>query len=133
MRRDLIRYYIILRRVKGPVGVRQAQRLLGLNSPGKAQRLLNRLVREGLARRREDGKYEIVRDPPPELIGKVIIAGRVYPRILVYAVYGTTLLLSYAAIARPPAAVIAFGALLIAPLWAEALYEFRLLRRAAGS
>ncbi len=129
MERDLLRYYIRLRQVNGPLGVRQAQRLLGLNSPGKAQRILNRLVKEGLAKRRDDGKYEIVADPPPELVGKVVISGRVYPRILIYAAYATTLLVAYAALARPSVATIVFGALLVAPLWVEAVIETIRLRR----
>lgn len=129
MEKDILRYYIRLRQAGTPVGVRQAQRLLGLNSPGKAQRVLNRLVKEGLARRREDGKYEILADPPPELVGRVVIAGRVYPRILIYAVYATTLLITYAALAKPSLTTIVFGALLVAPLWAEAVIETIHLRR----
>ncbi len=129
MEKDLLRHYIRLRQVSGPVGVRQAQRLLGLSSPGKAQRVLNRLVKEGLAKRRNDGKYEILRDPPPELVGKVIIAGRVYPRILIYAAYATTLLAAYAAMARPPLSTVLFGVFLVAPLWIEAFIEAIQLRK----
>ncbi len=129
MEKDLLRHYIRLKQVKGPVGVRQAQRLLGLNSPGKAQRVLNRLVKEGLAERRENGKYEILRDPPPELVGKVIIAGRVYPRILMYAAYATTFLAAYVVMARPPLSTVLFGILLVAPLWMEAFIEAIQLRK----
>lgn len=129
MERDILRYYIRLRQVRRPVGVREAQRILGLNSPGKAQRLLNRLVREGLATRREDGKYEILGDPPLELVGRVVIAGKVYPRILIFSSYATTLLVAYTLLARPPITTILFGVLLVAPLWVEAVVERAKLRK----
>jgi len=128
--RELLKHYIKLREYGDPVGVRQAQRILELNSPGKAQRVLNRLVKEGLAVRREDGKYEMIKDPPPELIGKVFIAGKVYPRILVYAVYSTVLGGLFTVLAGPSPYVSLLIALLIAPLWIEAAIEYRQISRA---
>ena len=131
MKERYLEYWLKLRDVDHPVGVREAQRLLGLNSPGKAQRLLNRLVRMGLAERNEEGKYIIVRDPPLELVGKLVVAGRILPRILVYAAYSTALAAAYLVLARPGLATALFAALLVAPLWIEALAEYMHIRRRA--
>ncbi len=129
---DELEYWLRLRRIGHPLGVRETQRILGLSSPGKAQRLLNRLVRMGLAERSGEGKYIIVRDPPLELVGKLVVAGRMLPRILVYAVYSTVLAAAYIVFAEPDVTVIVLTVLLIAPLWMEAVGEYMHIRRRTG-
>lgn len=57
--KELLKYYLILREQKQPIGVREAQRILGFKSPGKSHRVLRKLVKLGLATRSEDGKYVI--------------------------------------------------------------------------
>ena len=130
MRSKLLKHYLKLREYGEPVGVRQAQRLLNLNSPGRAQRVLERLVKEGLALKREDKKYEIVKDPPPELIGTIFVAGKIYPRILVYATYSTVLGTAFIILAGPPIYAALLIILLIAPLWMETIIEYRQISRA---
>ncbi len=127
--RELLRYYLILRELDHPVGVREAQRILGFKSPGKSQRLLRKLVKLGLAERTEDGKYRIVKDPPLELIGKAFVRGRLIPKILVLAVYTTALSITYAILAKPAPDIILLLILLNTPIWIEAFIEYRELRK----
>ncbi|GEM_PF-4811700 len=129
MGKDILRYYLVLRMNGQEFGVRQAQRVLGLSSPGKAQRILNRMVKEGLMTRREDGKYVIVKDPPPELVGKLVIKGRVYPRILIYATYATVLASTYTLLTRPGPGFLLVEAMIVAPLWLEAIIEYFQIRK----
>ncbi|MET1159577.1 MAG: hypothetical protein ABWW65_01315 [Thermoprotei archaeon] len=127
--KEILRYYIELRSREQPLGVREVQRILGFNSPGKAHRLLKKLVRYGLAERLPGGKYRIIPDPPPELIGKIIIRGRVLPKILVIGVYVTVLTTTYILLANPPIDVILLLILVNTPIWIEALNEYRELKR----
>ncbi len=127
--KEILRYYLILRKIDHPVGVRETQRILGFNSPGKSQRLLRKLVRLGLAQRTEEGKYIIVKDPPLELIGKLFIRGRLIPKILVLAVYTTVLSTTYILLAKPSQEIILLLILLNTPLWVEALIEYRELKK----
>ena len=124
----MLKYYIILRRVNHPVGVREAQRILGFKSPGKSQRVLNKLVRYGLAERTSDGKYLIKKDPPVELIGRMIIRGRLLPKIMVITVYNLTLSITYILMSRPSFEIILLLILLNAPLTYEAIVEYRALK-----
>jgi len=127
--RELLKHYLKLREVGRPVGIREAQRILGFTSPGKAQRLLRKLERMGLAEKTEDGKYAIRNDPPLELIGRVVVRGRLLPKILVLATYTTTITAVYALLAKPPLDVLVLLALINAPLWLEALAEYRELKK----
>ncbi len=127
--KELLRYYIILREIDHPVGVRETQRILGFNSPGKAQRVLRKLVKLGLATRLENGKYVIIRDPPLELIGKTVIRGRLLPKILVIGIYMTTFSILYILLAHPKLEVVLLLTLLNIPVWIEAINEYRELRK----
>jgi len=127
--RELLKHYLKLREVGRPVGVREAQRILGFSSPGKAQRLLRKLERMGLAEKTEDGKYAIRSDPPLELIGKVVVRGRLLPKILVLATYTTTITAVYVLLAKPPLDVLLLLLLINIPLWLEAVSEYVELRR----
>lgn len=127
--KEILRYYLILRNIDHPLGVRETQRILGFKSPGKSQRLLRKLVRLGLATRTENGKYIIVKDPPLELIGKLFIRGRLIPKILVLAVYITVLSISYIALSNPSTEIILLLFLINTPLWIEAIIEYMELRK----
>ena len=127
--KELLKYYLILREQKQPIGVREAQRILGFKSPGKSHRVLRQLVKLGLATRSEDGKYVIARDPPLELIGKVFVKGRLLPKIIVLTTYTTTLSTVYIILAKPSLEIIILLLLLNIPLWFESIIEYRYLKK----
>ncbi len=121
---ELLRYYLVLRKLKRPLGVREAQRILGLNSPGKAQRILKRLVRLGLAERLENGKYVISENPPLELVGKAFIRGRLIPRLLFLTVYATVFIFLLIVLLKPDIVITLSYILLVIPMWVETLIEY---------
>ena len=129
MRRDLLEYYLKLRSLNRPFGVRDAQRILGLTSPGKTQRILNKLIKYGLARMLENCNYVINKDLPFELVNYIILSTFIFPRIIVYSIYSTVLATIYILLTRPPIDVILLALLIIAPLWIETIYQFLNLRR----
>ncbi len=129
---DLRAYLRILRQGR-PLGVRETQRLLGYRSPGKAQRLLERLERAGLVERREDGRYEATGRLPPHMASYVVVKGTVLPRILMYAAYSTVLAAAYTLGAGPPRPVVMVLALLVAPYWLEALLLLRRLGKLSAN
>lgn len=94
-----LKNYIKLLKHGNVVGVREAQRLLNLNSPGKAQRFLERLVKAGLARKNEEGKYELI-DKPFNLAGYIIIRGLIVPKVFIGSIFAVTVACSYAAISN---------------------------------
>jgi len=124
MRRDLLEYYLKLRSLNRPFGVRDAQRILGLTSPGKTQRILNKLIKYGLARMLENCNYVINKDLPFELVNYIILSTFIFPRIIVYSIYSTILATVYILLTRPPIDVILLALLIIAPLWIETIYQF---------
>jgi len=127
--KEILKTYIVLRSVDHPIGVREAQRILNLSSPGKSQRILKKLVKMGLATRVEDGKYLIIKDPPLELIGKIIIRGRLFPKILVLGVYMTSFSITYVLLTKPSLETIILLTLLNIPIWLEAINEYREIRK----
>jgi hypothetical protein len=126
---ELLKQYIILRKQGRPLGVRETQRILGLNSPGKAQRILKRLVRLGLAERLEDGKYVIKPNPPLELIGKAIIRGHIIPRLLFLTIYSTVFTILLIIFLKPDVVITVSYILLVIPLWIESLHEYLQVRK----
>jgi hypothetical protein len=120
----LLRYYLVLRRLKRPLGVREVQRILGLNSPGKAQRILKRLVKLGLAERLDNGKYIISDNPPLELVGKAFIRGHLIPRLFFLAVYATVFISLLIPLLKPDIIITLSYILLIVPIWVETLIEY---------
>ncbi len=129
MRTEDLRAYLTLLSHGGPIGVREAQRVLGYRSPGRAQRVLERLEREGLAQRRVDGKYELSKNLPPLLASYIVIRGTVLPRTAVYTVFTTTLFLLYVTLAGPPLYLILVLTALTIPYWLETLTLLAALRR----
>ncbi len=121
--KELLEYYLKLRSLGKPFGVREAQRVLGLNSPGKTQRILNKLVNYGLAERLENGDYTIIKELPFELTSYLVVSTTVLPRITVYTIYSTVLATLYLVLTRPSIDVVLFAILVIAPLWFEAIYQ----------
>lgn len=96
---EIVRAYIKLVRYGRPVSVRGFQRLMGYKSPGKAQRVLERLVREGLAIRRDDGDYEPIRNASTQL-DLLVIRRIIIPRRAAISGFITSLSIIYAFIAN---------------------------------
>ncbi len=125
---ETLRAYLKLLRWGRPLGVREAQRLLGYRSPGKAQRLLERLARAGLMVRLEDGRYAATGQLPFHLASYVVVKGTVLPRTLIYAAYSTVLSAAYYLAAIPPKPVTVILVFLVAPYWLEVVQLWRKLR-----
>ncbi|RLG88149.1 MAG: hypothetical protein DRO18_01960, partial [Thermoprotei archaeon] len=100
---ETLKVYIKLLKYGKPVGVREAQRLLGYRSPGKTQRVLERLVKANLAFRNENGDYVIVKELPPQLASYMVIRKLILPRSLVYATFTTTFVVTYTLLTDLPA------------------------------
>jgi len=96
---EAIKAYLKLIRYGKPITVREFQRLMGYNSPGKAQRILERLVREGLAIRNNNGSYEPVREAASQL-NLIIIRRFIIPRRLALTSSISALSITYAILAN---------------------------------
>jgi len=129
MNSETIRAYLKLLRHGKPVGVRSAQKILGYRSPGKAQRVLERLAKNGLARRNEDGKYEVSRNLPPLLASYMTIKGAILPRIAVYTTFITALTIIYTLISQPPLHIVLVFTAMAVPYWLETINLVKALRR----
>jgi hypothetical protein len=57
------------------------------------------------------------------------VAGRIYPRILIYAVYVTALIAAYTVLAGADPVTLLLTVLIAAPLWIESFLEYRQLRK----
>lgn len=121
--------YLKLRQLNEPVTVRGFQRLMGYNSPGKAERVLKRLERLGLVERTCSSEYIAKKNLPPELASYMVIRGIVVPRTLVYAVYATVTVTVYILLAKPPLSLMILLTALAIPYWLESLHSLILLRR----
>ncbi|MEM0048489.1 MAG: hypothetical protein QXF10_09310 [Ignisphaera sp.] len=118
--------YLKLRNHGKPVTVRGFQRLMGYKSPGKAQRVLDRLVRLGFAER-VGTEYKARDDLPPQLAMYTIIKGFIVPRILVYAVYSTVTVAVYAILSTPPLYLIILLTSIVVPYWLETIKLYNAL------
>ncbi|MEM1595491.1 MAG: hypothetical protein QXN42_08035 [Ignisphaera sp.] len=118
--------YLKLRNHGKPVTVRGFQRLMGYKSPGKAQRVLDRLVRLGFAER-VGTEYKARDDLLPQLAMYTIIKGFIVPRILVYAVYSTVTVAVYAILSTPPLYLIILLTSIVVPYWLETIKLYNAL------
>jgi len=123
---NTLRDYIRLLKHGGKVGIREAQRILGYGSPGKAQRFLERLVKVGLARRCEDGKYEIL-EKPLNMAGYLVVRGLVVPKVLVAATSTTAMALTYAVLSNTDFVTKAVIVALTIPYWLEVIATLKTL------
>ncbi len=126
---ETIKAYMKLLRHGKPVGVREAQRILEYSSPGKAQRVLEKLVKRGLATRRDDGDYEIIKKLPPFLASYIAIRGIILPRMMIYTAFTSTLVATYILLSKPPLSTILILVLATIPYWIETLIDLRDLRK----
>lgn len=124
----MIAWFKLLRYGKS-VTVRGFQRLMGYNSPGKAQRILRRLERLGLVERTESGDYIVLKDTPPYLAAYMVLRGYVMPRSLVTAVFATATVLTYVLLARPPVYIIALLTILVLPYWIDTIHYIKSFKK----
>jgi len=126
---ESIEAWLKLLRYGEPVTVRGFQRLMGYNSPGKAQRILRRLERLGLAKKTISGEYIALKNMPPYLAAYMILRGYVLPRSLVIAVFITITAITYIILANPPLHIIALLIIVSIPNWIEAIHYTRSLKK----
>jgi hypothetical protein len=126
---ETIRVYLKLVRCGKPVTIRGFQRLMNYGSPGKAQRVLQRLERMGLVSRTPSNEYVVNRKPSIILTTYIIIKNLVIPRSLIYTLYAVSLVFTYILLANPPAHLILLLVSLTIPYITETIYYYMLLRR----
>ncbi len=91
-----LRIYWQVFRAGKPVGVREAQRAVGLASPSTALYHLDKLREIGVIRKDEYGQYEIVEDVKVGIVKNFFRIGKiVLPRYLFYAVFFLTAVIAY--------------------------------------
>jgi hypothetical protein len=126
---ETIRVYLKLVRYGKPVTTRRFQRLMNYSSPGKAQRVLQRLERTGLISRTPSNEYVVNRKPSIILTTYIIIKNLVIPRSLIYTLYAVSLVFTYILLANPPTYLILLLVSLTIPYIAETIYYYMLLRK----
>ncbi len=126
---EIIRVYLKLVRYGKPVTTRGFQRLMNYSSPGKAQRVLQRLERMGLVSRTPSNEYVVNRKPSIILTTYIIIKNLVIPRSLIYTLYAVSLVFTYILLANPPMYLILLLLSLTIPYITETVYYYMLLRR----
>jgi hypothetical protein len=78
-------YWIVLE--KGPVGIRDAQKFVGFDSPSTALYHLERLEHQGLIYKDSYGKYHVAKYVKKGMLRFFVLLGRhLVPRSLVYAI-----------------------------------------------
>ncbi len=113
--------YLKLRSHGKPISVRGFQRLMNYSSPGKAQRILNRLERLGFIEKTKSNEYIVKADLPPQLAAYAIVKGYIIPRIAIYTLYTTTTITLYIALAKPPIHIAILLIALAIPYWIETI------------
>jgi len=84
--------YVYLQKKKGPSGIREVQRDLGLSSPSVAEYQIEKLVEMGLASRDSHGRVVVTRKVKVRALNSYVIFGRfTVPRLAFYAVIFTTI------------------------------------------
>ena len=126
---ETIQVYLEVVRYGKPVTTRGFQRLMNYSSPGKAQRVLQRLERMGLVSRTPSNEYVVNRKPSIILTTYIIIKNLVIPRSLIYTLYAVSLVFTYILLANPPAHLILLLLSLTIPYITETIYYYMLLRR----
>lgn len=80
----------------GPVRMRDIQRGLGFSTPSLAYYHVEKLMKLGLVEEDEDGLYKVSRGGELSILKPYIVfGGRLIPRLVFYAVFFTSFLISY--------------------------------------
>jgi DNA-binding transcriptional ArsR family regulator len=106
------------------VGVREVQRDLNLSSPSVASYHLDKLIDMGLVAKDEYGRYYIVKKADISILESYIsILGYTVPRLIFFALFFTTLLITYTILNYNTLNVHAFIFALIASIsfWLESI------------
>jgi DNA-binding transcriptional ArsR family regulator len=78
-------YWLVLE--KGPVGLRDVQRLIGFSSPSTAVYHLERLKTRGYVDRNIEGKYHATKSKKPGVLRFYVLIGRhLLPKSLIYGI-----------------------------------------------
>ena len=118
---EVLRAYIVLRKHGNPVGIREFQRLMRYRSPGKSKYILDKMVRIGLAIRREDGRYYAVKELPAELNEYIVLRGIFIPRMLVYGVSMAVFSTVFSLLSKPPLFIIVAIYIPVIPYFLESI------------
>ncbi|MEM2740325.1 MAG: hypothetical protein QXQ29_05955 [Candidatus Bathyarchaeia archaeon] len=82
--------------VNGPIRMRNIQRGLGFSTPSLAYYHVEKLIKLGLVEEDEDGLYRVSKDVTLSILKPYIVfGGRLIPRLVFYAVFFTSFLVSY--------------------------------------
>ncbi|MCS7128864.1 MAG: hypothetical protein RMI83_06340 [Desulfurococcaceae archaeon] len=127
--KEALEAYLKLLRHAKPITIRGFQRLMGYASPGKAQRVLNKLEKLGFAVKTSTGEYAASRELPIELSMYTVFERFIIPRSLTYAIYSTTVVTVYSALAKPSIHVVILMLALVTPYWIDTLNGVRILRK----
>jgi len=93
-----LRVYWEVFRSPRPLGVREVQRLIRFSSPSTALYHLEKLRELGVARKDENGRYQIVEEIKPSQFRMFLRIGRIIlPRFVFYAVFFVAAVVMYIA------------------------------------
>ena len=82
---ELLVYWVVME--KGPVGLRDVQKLVGFGSPSTAVYHLDRLKTRGLVDKNVEGKYYAVTSRKLGVLRfYVLVGGRLVPKSLIYGI-----------------------------------------------
>ncbi|TFF93492.1 hypothetical protein EU546_06130 [Candidatus Thorarchaeota archaeon] len=96
LRGNTLRVYWYMLQSPRPVGVREAQRDLGMSSPSVASHHLNKLIDMGLAQKNPESLYELVEVVKVGILKDFIrFRGMLLPRYFFVAVFFTTVAGAY--------------------------------------
>ncbi|MEM0118529.1 MAG: helix-turn-helix domain-containing protein [Conexivisphaerales archaeon] len=128
LRGKTLKVYLYLLKQKREVGVREVQRELGFSSPSVSFHHLEKLVELGLAVKKENGEYELVKSVDVGVLQAFTnIAGFTLPRLSFYAVFFSVIAFSYLALSQnyldPIALVGCFGSAI--GFWYETVRTWR--------
>jgi predicted DNA-binding transcriptional regulator len=120
--------YWLLLKIGRPMSVREVQRSLHFSSPSVAQHHLEQLRNLGLVQKQDvGGNYSLVSEVKIGVLRHFVKFGKVlFPRYFFYAVFSTTFYLAYIltlmhGFTRENLFILAFGAIISAIFWYEAV------------
>jgi len=118
---ELLNAFLKLLKYGKSIGVRDFQRLMGYNSPGKAKYVLEKLVAIGLLEKLNH-EYKVAKKLPFYLSSYIILRGMLIPRALMYLVFTSSFILIYSILTKPPLEILLVMIILILPIVYETLY-----------
>ncbi len=126
---EVLQAYLKLLRHSGSIGVREFQRLMNYNSPGKAKFILEKLARLGLVERLESGEYKVKEKLPFYLSSYMVLKGILLPRVLVFTIFTTVFALTYTTLVKIPLDTIIAFTIILLPYWIESVKTILTLKK----